>query len=172
MRSKRPTGTSSHSALREGWDNPNVFQICTLAESSSEIKKRQEIGRGLRLCVNKDGERVRDPAINRLTVVANESYEDFANQLQTEMVEAGVNFKREMVKNERDKVTVRLRKGYATDNQFLELWNRIRARTLAQDEASCVVFGIPKEAIALGAVDEVLPLARVAGAISAFDARG
>ena len=119
----------SHSALREGWDNPNVFQICTLAESSSEIKKRQEIGRGLRLCVNKDGERVRDPAINRLTVVANESYEDFANQLQTEMVEAGVKFKREMVKNERDKVTVRLRKGYATDSRFLDLWARIRART-------------------------------------------
>jgi type III restriction enzyme len=55
----------SHSALREGWDNPNVFQICTLAESSSEIRKRQEIGRGLRLCVNADGERVRDRAINR-----------------------------------------------------------------------------------------------------------
>ena len=119
----------SHSALREGWDNPNVFQICTLAESSSEIKKRQEIGRGLRLCVNKDGERVRDFAINRLTVIANESYEDFANQLQTEMVEAGVRFKRDMVKNERDKVTVRLRKGYATDPRFLELWEKIRART-------------------------------------------
>jgi type III restriction enzyme len=119
----------SHSALREGWDNPNVFQICTLAESSSEIKKRQEIGRGLRLCVNKDGERVRDRAINRLTVIANESYEDFANQLQTEMVEAGVKFKREMVQNERDKVTVRLRKGYDTDNQFLALWEKIRART-------------------------------------------
>lgn len=119
----------SHSALREGWDNPNVFQICTLAESSSEIKKRQEIGRGLRLCVNKDGERVRDRAINRLTVIANESYEDFASQLQTEMVEAGVRFKREMVQNERDKVTVCLRKGYDTDNQFLTLWEKIRART-------------------------------------------
>lgn len=119
----------SHSALREGWDNPNVFQICTLAESSSEIKKRQEIGRGLRLAVNQDGERVRDPAINRLTVIANESYEDFANQLQTEMVEAGVRFKREMVQNERDKVTVRLRKGFETDPQFLALWDRIRART-------------------------------------------
>ena len=119
----------SHSALREGWDNPNVFQICTLAESSSEIKKRQEIGRGLRLAVNQDGERVRDPAINRLTVIANESYEDFANQLQTEMVEAGVRFKREMVQNERDKVTVRLRKGFETDPQFLALWERIRART-------------------------------------------
>ena len=122
----------SHSALREGWDNPNVFQICTLVESSSEIKKRQEIGRGLRLCVNKDGERVRDRAINRLTVIANESYEDFANQLQTEMVEAGVKFKREMVQNERDKVTVRLRKGYDADhpdNHFLPLWENIRART-------------------------------------------
>lgn len=119
----------SHSALREGWDNPNVFQICTLAESSSEIKKRQEIGRGLRLAVNQDGERVRDPAINRLTVIANESYEDFANQLQTEMVEAGVRFKREMVQNERDKVTVRLRKGFETDPQFLALWERIRGRT-------------------------------------------
>lgn len=119
----------SHSALREGWDNPNVFQICTLAESSSEIKKRQEIGRGLRLAVNQDGEQVRDQAVNRLTVIANESYEEFANQLQTEMVEAGVRFKREMVKNERDTVTVHLRKGYETDSQFLALWERIRART-------------------------------------------
>jgi type III restriction enzyme len=119
----------SHSALREGWDNPNVFQICTLAESSSDIKKRQEIGRGLRLCVNQDGLRVRDPTINRLTVIANESYEDFASQLQTEMVEAGVRFKREMVQNEREKVTVRLRKGYDTDPRFLGLWERIRART-------------------------------------------
>lgn len=119
----------SHSALREGWDNPNVFQICTLAESKSDIKKRQEIGRGLRLCVNKDGERVFDRAINRLTVIANESYEDFANQLQTEMVEAGVKFKREMVQNERDTIKVRLKKGYDTDNGFLALWDKIRART-------------------------------------------
>ncbi len=119
----------SHSALREGWDNPNVFQICTLAESKSDIKKRQEIGRGLRLCVNKDGVRVFDRAINRLTVIANESYEDFASQLQTEMVEAGVKFKREMVQNERDKITVRLKKGYDADNGFLALWDKIRART-------------------------------------------
>ncbi|MCG5512345.1 restriction endonuclease [Ectothiorhodospira shaposhnikovii] len=119
----------SHSALREGWDNPNVFQICTLAESSSDIKKRQEIGRGLRLCVNENGERVRDRAINCLTVIANESYEDFANQLQTEMMDAGVKFKREMVQNEREKVSIRLKKGYDTDNRFLELWEKIRSRT-------------------------------------------
>lgn len=74
----------SHSALREGWDNPNVFQICTLNESKSEVKKRQEIGRGLRLCVNQDGERQHGFAINTLTVMANESYEQFAETLQKE----------------------------------------------------------------------------------------
>ena len=77
----------SHSALREGWDNPNVFQICTLNESRSVEKKRQEIGRGLRLPVNRNGERVHDETVNRLTVVANESYEDFARTLQTEFEE-------------------------------------------------------------------------------------
>ena len=77
----------SHSALREGWDNPNVFQICTLNETRSQDKKRQEIGRGLRLPVNNKGERVHDEHINRLTIIANESYEDFARTLQTEFEE-------------------------------------------------------------------------------------
>lgn len=75
----------SHSALREGWDNPNIFQICTLNETQSKEKKRQEIGRGLRLPVNESGERVHDEATNRLTVVANESYEVFARKLQVEI---------------------------------------------------------------------------------------
>ena len=74
----------SHSALKEGWDNPNVFQICTLNETKSTIKKRQEIGRGLRLCVNKKGERVYGFEVNRLTVIANESYKEFAETLQKE----------------------------------------------------------------------------------------
>ncbi len=74
----------SHSALREGWDNPNVFNICTLAYSSSEIKKRQEIGRGLRLAVNSEGKRIYDRQINLLTVVTNESYREFVEALQTE----------------------------------------------------------------------------------------
>lgn len=74
----------SHSALREGWDNPNVFQICTLNETRSVVKKRQEIGRGLRLPVNQDGDRIHDEQIARLTVIANESYKSFAEQLQTE----------------------------------------------------------------------------------------
>lgn len=83
----------SHSALREGWDNPNVFQICTLNETKSTVKKRQEIGRGLRLPVNQEGERVFDENINKLTIVANESYDDFAVQLQTEYEEdCGVTF--------------------------------------------------------------------------------
>jgi type III restriction enzyme len=77
----------SHSALREGWDNPNVFQICTLNETRAPDRKRQEIGRGLRLPVNQDGERIHDPFINRLTIVANEAYEHFARALQTEYEE-------------------------------------------------------------------------------------
>ena len=79
----------SHSALKEGWDNPNVFQICTLNETKSESKKRQEIGRGLRLAVNQDGERVYGFNINTLTVMANESYENFAESLQKEYEEDG-----------------------------------------------------------------------------------
>lgn len=83
----------SHSALREGWDNPNVFQICTLNETRSTTKKRQEIGRGLRLPVNQNGERVFDNNINKLTVVANESYDEFASTLQTEYEDdCGVTF--------------------------------------------------------------------------------
>ena len=85
----------SHSALREGWDNPNVFQICTLKQSSSEVRKRQEVGRGLRLCVNQDGERMDANVlgnavhnINILTVIASESYDSFAKGLQSEMAAA------------------------------------------------------------------------------------
>ncbi len=83
----------SHSALKEGWDNPNVFQICTLNETNSVMKKRQEIGRGLRICVDQDGQRVRGFDVNTLTVMANESYEDFARALQKEIEdEEGIKF--------------------------------------------------------------------------------
>lgn len=80
----------SHSALKEGWDNPNVFQICMMRESSSENDRRQTIGRGLRLPVRQDGTRVFDEQINQLTVIANESYRDFANNLQKEYKKAGI----------------------------------------------------------------------------------
>lgn len=84
----------SHSALREGWDNPNVFQICTLKQSESVVRKRQEVGRGLRLCVNQNGERMDVNVlgndvhnVNVLTVIASESYDSFARGLQTELAE-------------------------------------------------------------------------------------
>ncbi|MFA7057372.1 MAG: DEAD/DEAH box helicase family protein [Candidatus Cloacimonadales bacterium] len=83
----------SHSALKEGWDNPNIFQICTLNETTSEMKKRQEIGRGLRLCVNQAGDRVHGFEVNTLTVMANESYTDFVTKLQKEIEEdTGIKF--------------------------------------------------------------------------------
>lgn len=80
----------SHSALREGWDNPNVFQICALREMGETLERRQTIGRGLRLPVDQDGERVTDRGIAQLTVIANESYSDFAKSLQEDYVKAGV----------------------------------------------------------------------------------
>ena len=85
----------SHSALKEGWDNPNVFQICTLKDSDNQTKKRQEVGRGMRLCVNQQGERQDESVlhggvfeVNELTVIASESYNSFASKLQTEIAEA------------------------------------------------------------------------------------
>lgn len=119
----------SHSALREGWDNPNVFQICTLNETKSEIKKRQEIGRGLRLSVNQSGQRIFDRNINKLTVVANERYEDFARALQQEIEQdCGVDFSgRVKDKGKREKVN--LRKGFEADPKFLEIWNKIKFHT-------------------------------------------
>ncbi|ENQ0959117.1 restriction endonuclease subunit R [Pseudomonas aeruginosa] len=83
----------SHSALKEGWDNPNVFQICTLRDIQSERERRQTIGRGLRLCVNQNGDRVRGFEVNTLTVIATESYEAFAENLQKEIEEdTGIRF--------------------------------------------------------------------------------
>lgn len=119
----------SHSALREGWDNPNVFQICTLNETKSEMKKRQEIGRGLRLAVDAEGKRIYDRNINRLTVIANESYNDFAKALQQEIEEdCGVEFAGR-VKDKRERVSVKYRKGFEVDPKFLEIWERIKQKT-------------------------------------------
>lgn len=119
----------SHTALREGWDNPNVFQICTLNETKSEIKKRQEIGRGLRLAVNQDGMRCYDRNINRLTVVANESYDDFAKALQNELQEdCGVDFSGR-IKPKHDRVPVKYKKGFEADPLFLAIWKKLKAKT-------------------------------------------
>ena len=119
----------SHSALREGWDNPNVFQICTLNETKSDMKKRQEIGRGLRLAVDQTGKRIYDQNINRLTVIANESYDDFAKTLQKEIEDdCGVAFTGR-VKNKRKRTPIQYRKGFEADPKFLEIWDKLKKKT-------------------------------------------
>lgn len=119
----------SHSALREGWDNPNVFQICTLNETKSDIKKRQEIGRGLRLAVDQTGKRTYDQNINRLTVIANESYDDFAKTLQKEIEDdCGVEFKGR-IKKKKERTAIKYRKGFEADPKFLEIWENLKKKT-------------------------------------------
>ncbi|MEM3265571.1 MAG: DEAD/DEAH box helicase family protein [Thermoplasmata archaeon] len=143
----------SHTALREGWDNPNVFQICTLNEAKSDIKKRQEIGRGLRLAVDQEGKRIYDKNINCLTIIANESYETFAKQLQIEIEEeCGVKFEGR-IKNKRDRVDIKYRKGFEVDPKFLEIWEKIKYKTRYSveyetgnliEEASKAIKQLPK----------------------------
>lgn len=120
----------SHSALREGWDNPNVFQICTMREVGSDTERRQQVGRGVRLPVNQDGNRMQDERINVLTVVANESYERFVGQLQSEIeAEYGRGGAPPKPPNARRKAKLRLRKAHILKPEFKELWNRIRHKT-------------------------------------------
>ena len=120
----------SHSALREGWDNPNIFQICTLNRTISTIRKRQEIGRGMRLAVDQGGERIFDNQINRLTVVANESYREYVAKLQSEYVEAvGSGQALPQPKNARKRQTVHLKKGFELNPEFKALWQRVAKRT-------------------------------------------
>jgi type III restriction enzyme len=120
----------SHSALREGWDSPNVFQICTLNQTASEMKKRQEIGRGVRLAINQQGDRVRDEHINVLTVVANESYEKYVGQYQSEVEgEFGVEHAGPRPANARERGTAKLKKQWLLKPEFRELWERIKHKT-------------------------------------------
>ena len=147
----------SHSALREGWDSPNVFQICTLNQTLSEMRKRQEVGRGVRLAVDQAGERVHDEQVNVLTVVANESYERYVATLQSEIaseyrdeIEARygksigdlTDEERQAIESEygegilppppadaRKCGVARLRKHYTLRPEFKELWERIKHKT-------------------------------------------
>ncbi|MFC0034913.1 restriction endonuclease [Cardiobacterium valvarum] len=120
----------SHSALKEGWDNPNVFQICTLNETRSPLKKRQEIGRGLRLAVNQDGGRVYDEKTNILTVIPNESYESFAANLQKEYEdECGVKFAAANIKDGSKKKKQFFRKDFPLDPEFQAVWDKIKYQT-------------------------------------------
>lgn len=146
----------SHSALREGWDNPNVFQICTLNETKSEIKKRQEIGRGLRLPVLESGERCFDASINRLTVIANEHYDEFAAKLQTEIEdECGVSFAGRIV-NKKSARTAKLKQGWRLNEDFKELWSRIKHKTSFAVDYQTEVL-VERAAKNLAARDKIAP---------------
>jgi type III restriction enzyme len=140
----------SHSALREGWDNPNVFQICTLRTSTGEIKKRQEIGRGLRLSVNHNGERMDAEVlgthgvheVNSLTVIANESYEEFAKALQDEFYE--------VIKNRPKEITEELFEGQVWSDHAgndVEINGRDAARLFVRlEDSGLIADGRPSDA--------------------------
>lgn len=129
----------SHSALKEGWDNPNVFQICTLKQSGSDVRKRQEVGRGMRLCVNQDGERMDEERlkgavqkVNVLTVIASESYETFARDLQHDISETIVHRPR--------KVDVQLFVGKTLSSD-----DGTRTHEVTEDEARSIVFDLVRK---------------------------
>ena len=124
----------SHSALREGWDNPNVFQICTLKNSTNDIRRRQEVGRGLRLCVNQQGERIHDSDINELTVIASESYRDFASGLQEEIQSSREGRPGSVeVRNAREETArVKLNRERFHSPEFREFWEKINRKSVYQ----------------------------------------
>lgn len=121
----------SHSALKEGWDNPNVFNICTLNETQSKLKKRQEIGRGLRLPINQNLERIND-FNESLTVIANEHYDSFAQSLQTEYEDEFGKGNSPKIKNRSELKKVKLKKGILNTDLFLDFWGNIAKKTTYQ----------------------------------------
>lgn len=119
----------SHSALREGWDNPNVFQICVLREIASENSRRQTIGRGLRIPVDQELARFRDADRNILTVVANESYASFANRLHAEFVESGDVLPDGFVKDAKKRIEVRRNQSAYQSREFRDFWEKLTRQT-------------------------------------------
>jgi type III restriction enzyme len=163
----------SHSALREGWDNPNIFQICTLNRTISTIRKRQEIGRGMRLAVNQAGDRVFDAQVNRLTVVANESYREYVDRLQTEyMADVGTGQRPPQPKNARERRTVKLKKGFDANPAFKALWARIAARTRyrVQLDTARLIDACADAVAAITVAPVQIRIER--GRVEAFDAEG
>ncbi len=119
----------SHSALKEGWDNPNVFFITTLNDTKSEMKKRQILGRGVRLAVNSKGVRVEDKSINRLTVIANESFDEFARSLQLEYEISGISSGAKP-NNIKKRKTAKIRQEMIELKEFKELWKKLKQKTV------------------------------------------
>lgn len=138
----------SHSALREGWDNPNVFQICTLKNSTNDIRRRQEVGRGLRLSVNQNGDRIDEDfagndvqEINELTVIASESYKDFAEGLQHEIEEATGRTGVKIHDTRKISVRARLNRKKLESQEFTDMWEKIKYKSVYQvefDEAELI----------------------------------
>src|SRR3989338_4036209 len=122
----------SHSALAEGWDNPNVFNICTLRITSSVVTKRQTIGRGLRIPVDQMGKRFENPFENNLTVIANESYADFARGLQQDYENEGI-LTAPPIENRLDKVIVKLQSD-RFKGEFNEIWGHLKIKTMFESE--------------------------------------
>ena len=123
----------SHSALVEGWDNPNVFTVCNLQDGRSEMRKRQQIGRGLRLPVMDNGERCREDGVNLLTVIAHEEFSKFAGDLQKEIEdETGVSFTGRISDLKKDKIKLTLKEQVLKDPIFQQLWDKISRKTTYQ----------------------------------------
>ena len=143
----------SHSALKEGWDNPNVFQICTLVETKDTMTKRQKVGRGLRLCVDQSGERCYDEDANVLTVIANESYDAFASGLQTEFEKDGLRFG-VLTPESFTKVTIELPDGQEVKlgfEQSAEVYQSFQAKGLVDKKGN--ITSELKEAAEKGCVE-------------------
>lgn len=136
----------SHSALREGWDNPNVFQICTLRDMASETERRQTIGRGLRLPVNQAGERISDTGLAQLTVVANESYQAFASALQNEYQKAGVaiGFVRKQ-EFSRLPITIDGKETVLGAKRSAEIWDHLHRRGFINEQGEVQGSWVPEQ---------------------------
>ncbi len=136
----------SHSALSEGWDNPNVFQICMLRDMASETERRQTIGRGLRLPVNQAGERISDTGLAQLTVVANESYQAFASALQNEYQKAGVaiGFVRKQ-EFSRLPITVDGKETVLGAKRSADIWNHLHQRGYIDDQGEVQDRWVPEQ---------------------------
>ena len=167
----------SHSALREGWDNPNIFQICTLNQSVSDMRKRQEIGRGVRLAVNQQGERIFDDRVNVLTVVANQSYEGYVTALQSEIVEEyGLDGAPPKPADARNRSAAKLQKAAVISDEFRELWERIKHKTRynvridSEQLISAVVADLDKENIQRSQIVITRGRIEVQGIADQFDA--
>jgi type III restriction enzyme len=163
----------SHSALIEGWDNPNVFTICNLQEGRSQLRKRQQIGRGLRLPVMENGERCHDDDINLVTVIAHEEFSSFAAALQQEIQdETGVSFAGRVSDLKKDKIKLRLNAPALKAPLFQQLWDRISQQTTY--ELAFKTDGVVAEAVKrINSMEKLEPIKfRIAKTQMAIGAEG